>query len=112
MNIEVSEMRVKNEPIYDSQSISDIREPTSRNNQQSIKHERQFIPISETNKRTREDISSDDQPNKRKRQSMKVKKEPINIEMQTTNSHIESLSKDVEIKAELENRFKLYRLVF
>ena len=83
MDIDASkEVRVKDEPIYDSQSISDPRETTLSsnkpkkitNNEQSIKQERQFIPISDS-KMTREDISSDEQPNKRKRQSMKVKAE-------------------------------------
>ena len=41
MNMEIvsNEVRVKDETIFDSQTISDIREATSRNNQQSIKHE-------------------------------------------------------------------------
>lgn len=100
--MEVSnEVRVKDEPIYDSQSFSDTRKATLRsnkpnnitNNDWSIKHERQFIPISES-KRTREDISIDDEekPNKRKKQSMKIKEEPIDNETQT--------SKEIFIKAE------------
>ena len=113
INMEVSnEVKVKNEPIYDSQSISDTRKATLSkyhpnnitNNEQSIKNERQFIPISDS-KRTREEISNEDQPNKRKRQSMKLKEERIDIEMQTSNSHIESTSEKVEIKAEKEEKF-------
>ena len=46
------------------------------NKEQSIKQESQPIPISDS-KRTRQDISIDYPPNKRKRQSMKVKEEPI-----------------------------------
>ena len=92
MNMEISnEVRVKDEPIYDSQFISDTRKAITSINQQSIKHEKQFIWISDS-KRIRESISSDDQPNKRKRQSMKVKEEPKDIEIET--------SKEVEIKAE------------
>ena len=54
------EVRVKNEPICDSQSISDKREVLA----------------------------------------MKVKEEQIDIEMQTSKSHIESRSEEVELKAE------------
>ena len=58
---------------FASQSIS---EATLRlNKEQSIKQESQPIPISDS-KRTRQVISIDYQPNKRKRQSMKVKEEP------------------------------------
>ena len=89
MSIEASEkVRVKNEPISDSQSIS-------INHQPNIKQERQSIPISYS-KRTREAISSDDQPNKRKRQSMKVKEEPIDIEMQVCKSQIEVKAEEEE----------------
>ena len=45
-------------------------------------------------KRTREDISSDHQSNKRKRQSVKVKEVPI-----------ESTPEEVEIKPEKEGKF-------
>ena len=84
MNMEASnEVRVKDEPIYDSQSISDTRKATLSNNK----------PNKITNNEiSREDISSDDQTNKRKRQSMKVKEEPIDIEMQT--------SKEIVVKSE------------
>ena len=90
-------MRVKDEPICYSQSISDTREANSSNNQpnktrsndkQSIKQE----------KRTREDISSEDQPNKRKRLSMKVKEEPIDSEKS-------QILEEVEVKAEEEEKF-------
>ena len=68
INMEVSnEVRVKDEPICYSQSISD------------------------------------DEPNKPKRQSIlgnKVKKEPIEIEMQKSNSHMDSRSEEVEVKEE------------
>ena len=83
-----NEMKVKDEPIYDSQSISDTRKATLSNNKPN--NERKF-PINNS-KRTREDISSDDQTNKRKRQSMKVKEEPIDNE-------------EVEVKAEEDEKF-------
>ena len=97
MSIEVSnEVRVKDEQIDDSQSIPDTRKTTSSNNKPkmiianlSIKHERQFIPKRETTKRNREDMPIDDQPNKRKRQSIKVKVEPIDSEMETSKTQIE-----------------------
>ena len=76
MSIEViNELIVKNETICDNQLISDtIKNSTfSSNKQQSIKNERQFIPISDS-RRTKEDILYDDQPNIRKQLSMKVKK--------------------------------------
>ena len=90
--MEVSnKVRVKDEPICEDQSSSDNREEARSSNSinqpknftnkdQSIKHERdlEFIPISDS-KRTRDDIWSDDRPNNRKRQSMKVKEEPIDI---------------------------------
>ena len=98
MNMEASnEVRVKDEPIYYSQSISDTRKATLSNNK----------PNKITNNEiSREDISSDDQPNKRKRQSMKAKEEPIDNEMQTSSkSQIGSTSEDVEIKAEKEEKF-------
>lgn len=68
------EVIVKNEPIFDSQSISEAtlrsNQPNKRtNNKQSIKQETQTIEISDS-KRTREDIQID-------YQSMKVKDEPI-----------------------------------
>ena len=95
MNMEeLNEVTVKDEQIDDSQSISD----TSSNNKPkkiienlSIKHERQFIPKPkrETTKRNREDMSIDDQPDKRKRQSIKVKVEPIDSEMETSKTQIE-----------------------
>ena len=73
MNIEESnEVRVKNEPIYDSQSISETREATLRN------------------KRTIEAISSAHQPNKRK-------KDPIDTEIQTSKSHVELRSEEFEL---------------
>jgi hypothetical protein len=87
----------------DSQSTSDTRKANTNINQQSIKHKRQLIPISDS-KRTREYILSDHQPNKRKRQSIKVKEEPIDIEMQTSKSQIESMSEEVEIKTEEEEK--------
>ena len=88
MNREVSnEVRVKDEPIFDSQSISETREEAILSNnqpnklankEQSIKHEKQFI-VPKCKMNNREDISSHDeeQPNKRKRTSIKVKNEPI-----------------------------------
>lgn len=92
MNMEVSnEARVKDEHIDDSQSISETREITTSNTQQSIKHEKQFIPICDS-KRTREAFSSDYKPNKRKRQSIKVKEEQKESEIQT--------SKEIKVKAE------------
>ena len=111
----LSEVRVKDEQIDDSQSISDTRkEATSRNNQpnkitnneQSIKHEREFIPISETNKRTREYMSIDDQP-KLKRQSVlvnKVKEEPIDIEMQTSQEIVVKSEEKFSATQEFENK--------
>lgn len=86
--MEVSkEVRVKKEPIYNSQSISQTREATMRSNyDQSIKQERQLIDISDR-KRTRESSSNYQQPNKRIKQSMKVKEEPIDNE-------------EIEVKAE------------
>ena len=79
MNMKASnEVRVKDEPIYDNQPKNII------NTKESIKNEKQLPKID--SKRKREDISRDDQPNKRKRQSIvsnKVKEEPIDIEMQT-----------------------------
>ena len=98
----LNEVRVKNEPIYDSQSISETRET-----KHLIKHERKSISINDS-KLTRESISSDhsnnEQPNKDKRQlidSMRIKEEPIDIEMKKSKSHIESRSEEeVEIKAE------------
>ena len=94
-------MRVRDEPIYDRQSISDTRKATLNSikpnkitiNEQSIKHERESIPISDR-KRTREDISSDHQPNNRKRQSVKVKEDPI-----------ESTPEEVEINAVKDEKF-------
>ena len=110
-----NKVRVKNEPIYDSQLISETKETsnnqpnrTQSNNNHLIKYKRKSISINDY-KRTRESISNDDnpnneQPNKRRRQSivaMRIKEEPIDIEMQTSKSHIESRSEEeVEIKAE------------
>ena len=100
-SMEVSnEVRVKNEPICESQSISQTRET-----KQLIKHERKSISINDS-KRTREDILKDDhpnneKPNKRKRQSilaMGIKEEPIDSEIQTSKSHI-------DVKAEEEEKF-------
>jgi hypothetical protein len=95
---EVSDdVRVKNEPICYSQSISDTKEAnmsniqpnkTRLNDMQSIKQE----------KRTREDISIYNQPNKRKRHSILVKKEPIDSEKS-------QILKEVEVKAEEEEKF-------
>ena len=105
--MDTNEVRVKNEPIYDSQSIQQNKEATSRknqpnktqsNNMQLIKNERESIPINDS-KRTREEISSDE--HKRKSiVAMRIKEEPIDSEMQTSKSHIESMSKEVEIKTE------------
>lgn len=76
MSMEVSkELRMKKEPISVSQSISETREATMRSNyEQSIKIETDPIQIIDR-KRNREDISSENQPNKRKRQSTKVKED-------------------------------------
>ena len=76
MSMEVSkEVRVKKDPIFDSQSISETREATMRSNyEQTIKIEKESIQIIDR-KRNREDISSDVQLNKRIRQSMKVKED-------------------------------------
>ena len=87
-----NEVRVKDEPICDSQSISDTKE--ARSQKQSIKQEKQSIPISDSK-------PTKNQTNKRKRQSILVKEEPIDIDMQSfSKSHIESTSEKVEIKAE------------
>ena len=70
------------------------------NYDQPMKHERQLIHIADR-KRTREAISSDSsnyqQLNKRKRQSIKVKEEQIEIEMQT--------SKEIQVKTETSIAF-------
>ena len=105
--MDTNEVRVKNELIYDSQSIPQNKEATSSNSQPNntqsnnihlIKNERQSIPINDS-KRTREDISSDE--NKTKSiVAMRIKEEPIDSEIQTSKSRIESISKEVEIKAE------------
>jgi hypothetical protein len=81
----LNEVRVKDEQIYDSQSYSDTKTVTSNNNlpnkitnnEKYIKQEKQF-QIRDS-KRTREDISIDDHPNKSKIQSIDsviVKEEP------------------------------------
>ena len=84
------------EPIYDNQPKKII------NTKESMKNEKQLPQID--SKRKREDISRDDQLNKRKRQSIvsnKVKEEPIDIEMQTSSKYqMKSKSEDVEIKEE------------
>ena len=90
MEIVSKEVRVKDEPICYSQSISN----TSRTNQPN-KIQTNYEQSIKQEKRTREDILSDDQPKNRKGQSMKVKEEPI--EIQILKSHIESMS---EVKAE------------
>ena len=109
-----NEVRVKNEPIYDHESISETRvtnssqnQPnrTQSNNKHLIKHEKQSISINDS-KRTRESIPNDDQPNneqpnKLRRQSIKsnkVKEEPKDFEIQTSKSQ-------VEVKAEEEEKF-------
>ena len=111
-----NEVSVKNEPINDSLSISQKIETTSSNNHPNrtqlnnkhiIKHERKSISIND-NKRERESISSDDIPNNeesnnRKKQSivaMKIKEEPIDSVMKKSIFHVESMSKEVEIKSE------------
>ena len=108
-----NEVRVKNEPIYESESIletSGTNQPNSlqSNNKQLIKHEIKSIQINDS-KRAREDISIDnnpdnEQPNKRRRQSIvatKIKEEPIDSEIQTSKSHIENRSEEeVEVKSE------------
>ena len=86
--MEVSkELRVKKEPIFQT------REATMRSNyDQSVKHESQSIQIIDR-KLTREDISSDNQPNKRKRQSMKVKEEvEVKAEEFSNKRSIQSVS--------------------
>ena len=91
--------KVKEEPIGIEATLSSNKPNKITNNKQSIKHEREFIPISDS-KRTREDISSDDQPNKRRRESistMKVKVEPTSIEIQR--------SKEIGLKTEEEEKF-------
>ena len=105
-----NEVRVKNEPIYESQSIletSDTNQANSlqSNNKHLIKHERKSISVND-NKQTGEAISSDENPNneqsnKRKRQSktsMRIKEEPIDIGNKTSKSHI-------DVKAEEEEKF-------
>ena len=79
-----TELRVKDEAIYDSQSISDTRKVTLSSN--SV--------IKRTNKLKRHSILEKE-----------VKKEPKDIEMQTSSFQIESRSEDVEIKAEKEEKF-------
>ena len=60
--MEVSnKVRVKNEPICNSQSIAKTIEVTLSSNQSN-----------KLTKRSNEDISSDNQPNKRKRQSIDI----------------------------------------
>ena len=90
-----NEVRVKNEPICDSQSIN--HQPNkSQSNKQSIKQEKLLVPISDS-KRIK------DQPNKLRRLSIevnKVKEEPIDNEMQTSESHIQSTSEEIGVKAE------------
>lgn len=78
--------KVKNEPICNSQSISETTKTTTSNNGQTIKHKKQSIPISD-NKRTN---LSDDYPIK-----SKIIKEDSEI-LKTSNSHIESRTKEVE----------------
>ena len=88
---ESNQVSVKNEPICYNQA-------NKRSNlEKSIKLERHSKPMKPIgdSKRSREDISSDSIPNKRKRQSIFVKEEPKDNKMQTTKSQIE-----VEVKAE------------
>ena len=74
MEEESNEVRVKDEPIYAHLSISNI-----------------FIPISGS-KRTKEDTTRD---------KMKVKEEPLDIQMQTSSKfQMGSKSEEVEVKAE------------
>ena len=68
----LNEVRVKDEPICYSQSIST---ETIRNNQANKRRSNDKQSIKQE-KRTREDISVENEPNKRKRQSIKVKEEP------------------------------------
>jgi hypothetical protein len=97
MSIETTnEVRVKDELIDDTQSISDTRKEatlsnkqpnkiTRRSNNHSIKHEKQWNDDHSNNKRF----------NKPKRQSIvakKVKEEPKDLEIET--------SKEIEVKAE------------
>ena len=104
-----NEVRIKNEPIHYSESIlvsksSNKQQNKNRSNDfQLIKHERESKQQKNEIKRTRESISSDDNPNneqpsKRRRQSIeatKIKEETIEIEIQTFKSQM-------EIKAEKE----------
>ena len=97
-----NEVRIKNEPIHYSESSNKQQNKNRSNDVQLIKHERESKQINVI-KRTRESISSDDnpnneQPNKRRRQSIvatRIKEEAIDIEIQTSKSQI-------EIKAEKE----------
>ena len=118
-----NEVRIKNEPIHYSQSIlvsksSNKQQNKNRSNDvQLIKHERESKQINEI-KRTRESISSDDnpnneQPNKRRRQSIvatRIKEEPIEIEIQTSKSQMELKPK--KKNSPIKHRFKLFRLLF
>ena len=68
-----NEVRVKNKPIFDSQSIPQNKEAILSNSLRNM---------TQSNK------------------AIRIKEEPIDIEMQTSKSHIESMSKEVEIKTE------------
>ena len=94
MSMEVSkEVRVKKDPIFDSQSISETREATMRSNyEHTIKIEKESIQIIDR-KRNREDISSENQPNKRKRQSTKVKEDVEDVKTE------EKLAKKTSIQS-------------
>ena len=63
----LNEVRVKDETICDSQSISGRRE--AKSHKQSIKQEKRSIPISDSKQ-------TEDHSNKRQRQSISVKEEP------------------------------------
>ena len=70
----LNEERVKKEPICDDgQSVSEVTNQRNKitrrsNDERTIKHEKHSIKISDS-KRTRDDISSDDEyPRNRKRQ--------------------------------------------
>ena len=94
------EVRVKEEPICYSQSISDTIEAKSSDNQQykTGSNDKQSI---KQEKRTREDISVGDQPNKIKRQSIlanKVKEEP------KSKSHILKVEEKFSTTEEFANK--------
>jgi hypothetical protein len=87
-----NEVRVKDEPICHSQSISD--KANSQN--QSINQEKQSIPISDSK-------PTKNQTNKRKRQLIsanKVEKEPIDIviDMTLRCKHLNHVSRSEEVE--------------